>query len=399
VTSQFPSSRLGELSIYVTSGSRGWAEYYSDNGDVFIRITNLKRGTIGIDTKDLRFVQLPDTSAEGLRTRLQSGDVLVSITAELGLIGYYQNDFTANAYVNQHIALVRPDATKVVPKFLAYSLLSSDVQEDLQRRNDSGSKAGLNLSTIRSIPLLQPPLAEQHRIVEILDVADGAVRKTEALIAAKEQYKMAVAERLLTGKVRFPEFTEPWREARLGKLFTNRNESNRLDLKLLAVTGAEGVIDREQLVKRDTSSEDKSKYLRVCPGDIAYNTMRMWQGVFGLSPMEGIVSPAYTVCVPKEQIYGPYAAHLFKLPAQIALFHRYSQGLVSDTLNLKFPSFARIPVTIPELPEQQRIAECLGLMDREITLLKQQRDALKEQKQGLMQKLLTGEVRLKEFAT
>ena len=78
----------------------------------------------------------------------------------------------------------------------------------------------------------------------------------------------------------------------------------------------------------------------------------------------------------------------------IASFHRHSQGLVSDTLNCKFPSFAKIKVTIPSIPEQRKIAEVLGLMDEEIALLRRELEALKRQKQGLMQKLLTGEVRV-----
>lgn len=245
-----------------------------------------------------------------------------------------------------------------------------------------------------------PSSDKQALVVEVLDAADAAVRTTEKLVAAKVKYKNALAEQLLTGKRRFPEFAgQNWHDYHLADLFAERIEMNRPDLKLLAVTGTEGIIDRNQLVKRDTSSEDKSKYLRVAPGDIAYNTMRMWQGVFGLSALEGIVSPAYTVCTPKEQMEGRFAAYFFKLPAQIDKFRRYSQGLVSDTWNLKFPAFAKIKVTIPDLPEQKRIADVLELMDKEIALLKRQLAARKAQKEGLMQKLLTGQVRVGAEAT
>ena len=100
---------------------------------------------------------------------------------------------------------------------------------------------------------------------------------------------------------------------RLGELFTERVEIGRTDLPLVAITGQNGVVPRDSLTKRDSSSEDKSKYLRIMPGDIGYNTMRMWQGVAGLSQIEGIVSPAYTILIPSKQIDGQFAAYLLRL--------------------------------------------------------------------------------------
>jgi type I restriction enzyme S subunit len=114
-----------------------------------------------------------------------------------------------------------------------------------------------------------------------------------------------------------------------------------------------------------------------------------------LSYLEGIVSPAYTIGVPKKEIDGAFAAHLFKFPPVVNLFYRHSQGLVSDTLNLKFPNFAQVSVTLPPLPEQKRIASVLNSLDREIASLVDLSDRIKEQKRGLMQQLLTGQIRVK----
>jgi type I restriction enzyme S subunit len=122
----------------------------------------------------------------------------------------------------------------------------------------------------------------------------------------------------------------------------------------------------------------------------------MWQGVSALSQLEGIVSPAYTICVPTEKIDARFAAHFFKYYHTIHLFHRYSQGLVDDTLNLKFPNFAVIEVTIPsDIEEQKAIARILDLCDQETKLLRTQRTAIDQQKRGLMQRLLTGKLRVK----
>jgi type I restriction enzyme S subunit len=185
----------------------------------------------------------------------------------------------------------------------------------------------------------------------------------------------------------------------LGDLFAERNETNRVDLPLLSVTGDRGLVPRDEIERRDTSNVDKSKYKRVAAGDIAYNTMRMWQGVSALSTLEGIVSPAYTVIVPGPKIVPSFARHLFKLPAVVHLFFRYSQGLVDDTLNLKYERFVKVKVRIPiDLDEQRRIAETMDVADKEIGLLEVLSEQIGRQKRGLMQKLLKGELSVSEAA-
>ena len=189
-----------------------------------------------------------------------------------------------------------------------------------------------------------------------------------------------------------------WSIHLLGDLFTHRKEKGYDGLKLLAVTGNGGVVKRDTLDRRDTSNVDKSKYLRVCVGDIAYNTMRMWQGVSGLSRYEGLVSPAYTVCSSrKELIESEYSQHLFKLPLLITQFHRYSQGLVDDTLNLKFHHFSEIDVLLPPLPEQQQIASILTSVDQVIEKTQSQINKLQDLKKGTMNELLTRGIGHTEF--
>ena len=124
--------------------------------------------------------------------------------------------------------------------------------------------------------------------------------------------------------------------------------------------------------------------------------MRMWQGRSALSSIEGIVSPAYTICIPNPDLsYGVFFKYLFKFADIIHLFYRHSQGLTSDTWNLKFKHFAEINVTIPKLEEQKAIAHIFYEIDKDIITQKKLMDNINIQKKGLMQKLLTGEVRVK----
>lgn len=250
----------------------------------------------------------------------------------------------------------------------------------------------LNQSILRALPLVFPPRPVQERLAAIWDLADQAGRSLEDVIIAKIHFKQVVASGLLRAR----SGPDDRGARRLGELFRERVEAGRPELPLLAVTNDRGVIARETLARRDTSSVDKSRYLRVAPGDIAYNTLRMWQGVSGLARTEGLVSPDYTVCAPTEAIDSRFAAHFFKLPSQIEVFKRYSQGLTTDRWRLRFPQFASIRVPVPDLAQQRRIADVLDLIDTEVAILRRQLDLQRAQKQGLMEKLLSGEVPINE---
>lgn len=262
----------------------------------------------------------------------------------------------------------------------------------------TGDRLRLYFQDFTKVPAAIPPLPEQKKIAKVLSCWDEGLEGLEKLIDAKKQRKKGLMQKLLMGEKRLPGFSKDWKEVRLGDVFTERKEVRRNHLRLLAITGKKGIIPADEVNKKDSSNSDKSKYKRICPSDIGYNTMRMWQGVSAVSSLEGIVSPAYTICIPDNSLDVAFIGYLFKTPEVIYRFWSHSQGLVADTLNLKFPNFAQIHITIPPtLEEQQAIAEVLETADEEIRLLEAERDALSDQKKGLMQKLLTGEKRLPAF--
>ena len=245
------------------------------------------------------------------------------------------------------------------------------------------------------IPCVLPPAREQKKIAEILTTQDKVIELKGKLLAEKQQQKKYLMQQLLTGRKRLPGFVGKWKEDNLGALFTERVETNCEHMELLAITGTQGVIPRSLLDLKDNSSEDKSKYLHICFGDIGYNTMRMWQGVSAYSNYEGIVSPAYTILKPKDEICAKYFSYLFKLPEIVFLFYRFSQGLVDDTRNLKYENFSKIKVKFPnDESEQEAISKVFEAVDKEIKLLQQNLVQEKQKKKALMQLLLTGIVRV-----
>ena len=306
---------------------------------------NLNGGKIKVD--DLAFVDL--TFEEMQKFRLNHGDLLINRTNSLDLVGKsalfdLQGDYVFASYLVRFII----DRSAADPLYVNFYCNSHIGISQMQRLATKGvSQANINPTELKKnfrIPI--PPLSEQRKIAEVLSTWDEAIVHTERLIIALQQRKKGFMQRLLTGEVRFPGLDGEWREVKLGDIFIERIERGFDNLPLLSISEY-GITYRDESNRRDKSSEDKSKYLRICSGDIGYNTMRMWQGRSALSQYEGIVSPAYTILKPKKSIDVRYMAYLFKYRPMIHTFSRYSQGLVSDTWSLKYPAFAKIHVKIP----------------------------------------------------
>ena len=191
---------LGSVAESVTSGSRGWAKYYREEGALFIRIGNLTREHINLRLDDLVFVQPPE-SAEGLRTAVQAGDLLISVTADLGIIGVIPKGFV-EGYVNQHIALARLLPADVSARFVGWFLSSREGRAQFDRLNESGAKAGLNLPTVRSLLFPRPDVDEQHRIAVAIDACVRIADQHACSLQKLRALKRGLMQDLLTGNRR-----------------------------------------------------------------------------------------------------------------------------------------------------------------------------------------------------
>ena len=191
-------------------------------------------------------------------------------------------------------------------------------------------------------------------------------------------------------KLRFPGFDEPYKQCRIGDIYAERSQRGASDMELLSVTMNDGVKPRSEIEGKDNSSEDKSNYKIVRKGDMVYNSMRMWQGANGISPCDGIVSPAYTVLMPKQEINNGYFAALFKSVTLINEFRKNSQGMTSDTWNLKYPQIETIKVQIPSVSEQDKVSELFSVLDERIATQAQLVESLKKYKRGAVTHILSG---------
>ena len=241
--------------------------------------------------------------------------------------------------------------------------------------------------------VLVPSIEEQQRIGDYFRNLDHLITLHQRKLDKMKNFKKAMLEKMFPKKdekipeVRFEGFTDDWEQRKLGNCFSERVESMP-DGELISVTINDGIKKFSELGRHDNSNDDKSKYKKVCVGDIAYNSMRMWQGASGYSPYEGIVSPAYTVLLPNEGIYSKCVAYQFKLPEMIHTFQIKSQGITSDNWNLKYPTLSEIEIYVSkDIKEQELIAEYFTYLDHLITLHQRQLEKLKNIKKSMLEKM------------
>ena len=278
--------------------------------------------------------------------------------------------------------IVSPAYTVLMPKqeinngYFAALFKNSNLINEF-RKNSQGMTSdtwNLKYPQIETIKVQIPSISEQNKVSEIFRILDERIAAQSQLIDTLKKYKRGLLSQLIAQKKSFG-VCEKWKTVKLGQVFKERTERANGNETLLAVTISNGVQRRGEIELKDNSSNDKSNYKRVYIGDIAYNTMRMWQGASGASSYNGIVSPAYTIITPicsdKQDIV--FWAYYFKHIPLIQTFQKFSQGLTSDTWNLKFPQFSEIAVSLPPKQDQDQIAKCLSIFDG---LCKNERDKL-----------------------
>ena len=349
---------------------------------------DMVRGRIDHETT----ARVPEAVAVRLtKHRCRAGDILFARRGEIGrvaLITQKESGWICGT------GCLRLRASKVaVPELLCMALQQPNVVKWLRQNAVGQTMLNLNTSILAALPLRLPPATEHEQIASIYRAWEGGTETLQLLLVAKGEQKRGLMQQLLTGRMRFK--GERWRELRLGDVATESSLRNngRLDRTcLMAVTKAEGIIPMRERVQG--KSLDRCKVVKT--GWFAYNPMRLnigsiaqWRGKHDV-----MVSGDYVVFRCNEDRLDPCWLEQFRRAHHWESFVR-SSGNGSVRVRIWFSDLGRLRVNLPSVMEQRRIAAVLNSCDREIELLQKQLEALKEQKRGLMQKLLTGEVRVK----
>lgn len=327
-----------------------------------------------------------------LYKKTEQGDFIYSSNnCESGSIGL--NNY-GNATISPVYSIFKPSALGV-SDFLGQRLIRKDFIKEMVkwRQGVIYGQWRIHESDFAKIVVCVPDVNEQHRIGVFLRHIDSLIIDNEMTLEKIHTFKKSMLEKMFAREgecipqIRFNGFSGNWNRRKIGDCFYERTEFDPYG-ELLSVTIGSGIKKFADLGRRDNSNVNKSKYKKVAIGDIAYNSMRMWQGASGYSPYNGIVSPAYTVIAPVSGIDSKFFSYMFKREDMIHTFQARSQGITSDNWNLKFPALSEIEISLPsELSEQRKIADYLGQFDNLILAYQHELQKLNSLKKALLEKM------------
>ena len=373
--------RLGELSEFITSGSRGWARYYVDSGATFIRSQNVVNGRL--DFSDHQCV-IPPEGSEGSRTRVKLNDLLITITGNsVGNVAIVDCDL-GEAYISQHVGLVRlqnPASAAYVCRFLCPGAPGN---AQITASQSGQSKPGLNLQNLRDFAIAMPAAAEQRAIAAALSDIDALLAGLDRNISKKRDLKQAAMQQLLTGQTRLPGFQGEWEVKRL---------SDVANIKTGIRNNEDKVQDGEYpfFVRSDTV-ERINTFAHECEAILVPGEGRIGSIFHYINGRFDVHQRVYAITQFVPEVLGRFV-HL----CMAQTFGAWAmQNTVKATVDsLRLPTFQRFEFRVPPtLNEQAAIATILSDMDAELTALEARRDKTRALKLGMMQELLTGRTRL-----
>jgi type I restriction enzyme S subunit len=391
------TTSLGDICTFISGGTPSKENKYYWSGEFpWVSAKDLKQ--LVIKNAELKL------SEEGIKSGVRlapQGSVLVLVRGMALLkdlpIGYADRSLA----FNQDIKALVPH-TSISGLFLAYTLIAHK-KRILKLVDRAGHGTGrLDTDRLKEFTIDYPINPEdQENILRILTTWDHVIDLTTQLIAAKQQRKRGLMQQLLTGKKRFPNFqTQPWLEASFGQVFQAKSIRNTGSLIQNPITvGKYAIRPQNEHFNRIVASNNLENYNIIEKGDFVYDPMSAYYGAFGRYEMDepGIVSPVYRVLQINSGYDSDFIKHFVKSHyIAYQLSANSSQGnREGKRRTIQSEAFDSIRFKIPQIDEQQAIARVLNACDNELVLLERKLALLKKQKQGLMQQLLTGKIRVK----
>ncbi|MFH5885313.1 restriction endonuclease subunit S [Halalkalibaculum sp. DA3122] len=345
---------------------------------------------VGNQIQATKFTEEPKSVAE-------PGDILLTVKGS----GVGKLAFSDDRYcISRQLMALRPK--KIETEFLFYYLQNN---REYFERYARGLIPGISRDEVTNFVIKIPPKEERKQIVEIINEWQRGIQKLKKLIKTKKRYKKGLMQQLLSGKKRFPEFEdESWQEVELGKVFqrvTQKNEDEEVT-NVLTISAQDGLVSQTDYYDKSVASKDLSRYIVLQEGDLAYN--KSYSDGYPLGAIKrleeyekGVLSPLY-ICfrIDSPKLDSDFMTHFFENGGldhdiyKIAREGARNHGL----LNVSIKDFFKIRFKVPQIEEQKKIAKVLNKAKKEIELLEEELDAVKKQKKGLMQQLLTGKTRV-----
>lgn len=375
---------------------KGYELQEHKNNIPYIRVADMYMGGICLD--NIKYV--PAEIADKIKNyKISSKDLFISVAGTLGIVGEVPEELDGANLTENADKLCN---IKIDKKYLLNVLQSEVIQTIILSEMTNNAQPKLALTRIKEFLIPIPSIEEQEKIAEILSTWDSSIEKQEQLIQKKKEFKKGLIQRLLRGEVRFNKdngqsFPE-WRKVKLGEYLIKHNEKSEFNNQYPVLTSSrKGIfLQSDYYAGNDVASDDTTGYNVVPRGYFTYRHMSddlIFK--FNINDIvdKGIVSTLYPVFTVKNMDSYFLRAKLNEGDEFKRFALAQKQG--GSRTYMYFSKLESLQMNIPSLEEQEKISEVLKLADKEIELLEKELEALKLQKKGLMQRLLTGEVRVK----
>lgn len=301
----------------------------------------------------------------------------------------------------QRVSRLRAKA-ELEQRILRYYFSSHRFEQYVKSVQKESAVPHISSRQIKNYQIPLPPISEQQKIATILSSWDNAIDLIQQLIAAKEEQKKGLMQRLLTGKVRVSENNKQWNKKRVKELFSLISDKNDGEKHpVLTISARLGLVSQKKKFDRVIAGNSLAKYTLLRNSDFAYNkgNSKLYEMgcIYQLREYETALVPFVYICFrPKENIHPEFYRHWFLAHGLDRQLKRIiTSGARGDgLLNVNKHDFMNLLVPYPAIDEQEQIGTILSKADEEIKILTKKLDELKKQKKGLMQRLLTGKIRV-----
>lgn len=376
--------KIKEITTYVDY--RGKTPTKVDQGVFLVTARNVKEGYIDYEISK-EYVKVDEYNEIMRRGKPQIGDILITTEAPMGNVAQIDREDIALA---QRIIKLR-GKDGIDNSYLKYHLLSEIFQNKLKQLAIGSTVSGIKGKELHNIEIPLPNIKEQQKIASILSTWDKAIELKEKLIAEKKEQKKGLMQKLLTGKIRFEGFNEPWKKEQLGKIATivmgqspKSDSYNEIKEGIPLIQGNADIKNRRTIPRVWTTNPTK----RCHPKDILM-TVRAPVGSIALSEHEACIGRG--VCAIKANINSDYL--YYQLIQRENMWGKMAQGSTFESINSN--DIKELIIEVPTEEEQIAIAKVLKVADKNLALLKRELEELHSQKKSLMQQLLTGKIRVK----
>lgn len=360
----------------------------------------------GIDVNSL-LRAAPNVEAPFRRSRLEPGDILMSIRGTTGVVTLIPQELKG-ANITQDSARIRIAAEEA--SYVYQALQSPSVQRQVRLHTIGQAVRGINIASVRELQIPWPDAAKRKALAVAFGSLDERANLVERLLQRNREYRRGLAQQLLAGKKRFSTFVSSratqdgvfcelpsdWEVLPIGEIASERSERGELEGSVVySCTKHNGLVPSLQYFGKQVFSRDLGGYKRLTQGDIAYATNHIDEGSIGLLGRDqnpGLVSPMYTVFRCKQAINPEFLFAVLKTENYRRIFASRMSASVDRRGSLRWKEFAKIRIPVPKLKEQEAILSTLRLLDSQASKLGEQHKLIGQYKRGLMHRTLCSDL-------